>query len=216
MDTRIQKTMQALQNNKMNAYYAETKEQAVEIALGLIKDGDVISHGGSVTLKELGLTEIFKNGRYNYLDRSAPGLTSEEIMEIYRRCFSADAYFTSSNAVTANGELYNVDGNSNRVAPMLFGPDKVVVIVGLNKLVDNIYDAADRVKRHAAPPNCVRLDKKTYCAQNGKCVTADDPDATFCAGCGSDERICANYTVMARQRNAGRVNVIIVNEKLGY
>lgn len=216
MEERIQKTMQALERNRMNAYYAKTKEEAAQLALSLIKEGDVISHGGSVTLKELGLTDAFKSGRYNYLDRSAPGLTSDEIMDIYRRCFSADAYFTSSNAVTINGELYNVDGNSNRVAPMLFGPDKVIVIVGVNKLVDTIYDAADRVKRHAAPPNCVRLDKKTYCAVNGKCVTADDEAAPFCAGCSSDDRICANYTVMARQRNAGRVNVIIVNEKLGY
>lgn len=216
VDTKIQKTIQALQNNRMNAFYVETKEEALKLALGFIKEGDVISHGGSVTLKEVGLIDAFKNGKYKYLDRSAPGLTNEEIMEIYRKCFGADAYFTSSNAVTVSGELYNVDGNSNRVAPMLFGPEKVIVVVGVNKIVDTISDAADRVKRHAAPPNCVRLEKNTYCAKEGKCVTADSGELPFCAGCGSDDRICSNFTVMTRQRQEGRVNVIIVNEKLGY
>ena len=216
MDISIEKTMQALQRNNMNAYYAQTCSEAVEIARGLIKDGDVISHGGSVTIKEAGFTELFKSGRYTYLDRSAPGLTPEEIMDIYRKTFSADAYFTSANAVTQNGELYNVDGNSNRVSAMLFGPDKVIVVVGINKLVANVHDAADRVKRFAAPPNCVRLDKNTFCAKEGRCVTADDLNAEFCAGCNSEDRICCNYVVMSKQRTKGRVNVIIVNEKLGY
>ena len=137
-------------------------------------------------------------------------------MDIYRKTFSADVYFTSSNAVTLKGELYNVDGNSNRVAAMIFGPEKVVVVVGVNKLVNSIDDAVSRVKEIAAPANCVRLEKNTYCKVNGKCVTADDKTGDFCAGCRSEDRICCNYTVMSMQRNKGRVNVIIVNEELGY
>lgn len=216
MNTIIEKTIKALQKNNMNAYFASDCKEAVEIAKSLIKEGDVISHGGSVTLKEAGFTELFKSGKYTYLDRSKPGLTSGEIMDVYRRTFSADAYFTSSNAVTQNGELYNVDGNSNRVSAMLFGPDKVIVVVGVNKIVSDIAEATERVKRLAAPPNCVRLDKNTYCAKAGHCVTANNPEADFCAGCDSEDRICCNYTVMSMQRNKGRVNVIIVNEKLGY
>lgn len=213
--TKINQTMEALKANNMNAFYAETSADAVEIAKSLLKDGYTISHGGSVTLKEAGFTELFNSGKYNYLDRSK-ATTPEEIMEIYRKAFSADVYFTSSNAVTLKGELYNVDGNSNRVAPMLFGPDKVVVVVGVNKLVNNIDDAVARVKGIAAPANCVRLEKNTYCKVNGKCVTLDNTNGDFCAGCRSEDRICCNYTVMSMQRNKGRVNVIIVNEELGY
>ena len=216
MDIRIEKTIKALQNNNMNAYYANDCKEAIAIAQTIVGEGATISHGGSVTLKEAGFIDLFSSGKYTYLDRSKPGLTPEEIMDVYRKTFSADAYFTSSNAVTEKGELYNVDGNSNRVSAMLFGPDKVIVVVGVNKIVADVAQAADRVKRHAAPPNCVRLDKETYCAKQGKCVTADDFDADFCAGCGSEDRICCNYVVMSKQRNKGRVNVIIVNEKLGY
>lgn len=212
----IEKTMQALQANNMNAYYAQTCTEAVEIARGLIKDGDVISHGGSATLKEAGFTELFKSGKYIYLDRSAPGLTPEQVMDIYRKTFGANAYFSSANAVTEKGEIYNVDGNSNRVAALLFGPEKVILVVGVNKLVKDISEAALRVKTAAAPKNCVRLELDTYCGKTGKCITADDEDGDFCAGCSSDTRICCNYTVMSKQRVKGRVNVIIVNEKLGF
>ena len=160
--TKVNLTIEALKANNMNAFYAETSADAVEIAKTILKDGDTISHGGSVTLKEAGFTELFGSGKYNYLDRSK-ATTAEETMEIYRKTFSADVFFTSSNAVTVKGELYNVDGNSNRVAPMLFGPDKVVVVVGVNKLVNSIDDAVARVKEIAAPANCVRLEKNTFC-----------------------------------------------------
>ncbi len=216
MDKIIEKTIKALEKNNMNAFYADTCEQAVEIAKGLIENGDVISHGGSVTLKESGFTELFKSGNYNYLDRSAPGLSDEDIMALYRECFSADAYFSSANAITHNGEIYNVDGTCNRVAPLLFGPKKVIIVVGVNKIVENIDAAAKRVKEIAAPLNCTRLNKNTYCNTNGKCVTLQDEDGEFCSGCSSQDRICCGYTVMAFQRFKGRVNVIIVNEKLGY
>ena len=212
---KINKTLEALKANNMNAFYAETSADAVEIAKTVLKDGDTISHGGSVTLKEAGFTELFNSGKYNYLDRSK-ATTPEETMEIYRKTFSCNVFFTSSNAVTEKGELYNVDGNSNRVAPMLFGPDKVVVVVGVNKLVNSIDDAVARVKEIAAPANCVRLEKDTYCNANGKCVTADDKNGDFCAGCRSDDRICCNYTVMSKQRNKGRIKVILVGESLGY
>lgn len=206
--------IKALENNNMNGYFAKTREEAKKIAESLLNDGDVVSHGGSVTLKECGITELLKNGKYTYLDRSVPGLTSDEIMEIYRKSFFADAYFTSTNALTVNGELYNVDGNANRVAAMLFGPKKVVVIAGYNKIVNSIDEAAKRVKSIAAPANCLRLEKDTYCNKKCQCVALND-DSIF-AGCQSDDRICRNFTVMSKQGVKGRVNVIIVGEELGY
>ncbi len=215
MMSKINQTIEALKANNMNAFYAETSADALEIAKGILNDGDTVSHGGSVTLKEAGFTGLFKSGKYNYLDRSC-ATTPEEINDIYMKSFSADVYFTSSNAVTLKGELYNVDGNSNRVAAMIFGPKKVVVVVGVNKLVNSVDDAVKRVKEIAAPANCVRLDRDTYCSKNGKCVTSDDKNGDFCAGCRSNDRICCNYTVMSMQRHKGRVNVIIVNEELGY
>lgn len=215
IEIKVNQVIEALKENNMNGFFARTCAEAVDIAKSLVKEGDVISHGGSVTLKEAGFTELFNSGKYNYLDRSK-ATTPEEMQELYRKCFSTDVFFTSSNAVTLKGELYNVDGNSNRVAPMLFGPDKVVVVVGVNKLVNDIDEAVKRVKKIAAPANCIRLEKDTYCRKNGKCVTTDNKNGDFCAGCNSDERICCNYTVMSKQRNKGRVNVIIINQELGY
>ena len=216
MDISVEKTIKALSDNNINACFVQSCEEAIDIAKSLIKKGDVISHGGSVTLKEAGFTELFKNGDYNYLDRSAPGLTDEDIEEIYRKTYYADAFFSSANAITENGEIYNVDGHSNRVSALLFGPKKVIFIVGINKLTKDITAAARRVKEVAAPKNCVRLSKDTYCRKTGKCVTLNNENSDFCSGCTSEDRICANYTVMGRQQLIGRVNVIIINKNLGF
>ena len=214
IEEKAAQVIKALENNNMNGFFAKTAEDAKKISKSLLNDGDVVTHGGSVTLKECGITELLKNGKYTYLDRSVPGLTSDQIMEIYRKAFFADVYFTSTNALTVNGELYNVDGNSNRVAAMLFGPKKVVVIAGYNKIVNSIDEAAKRVKSIAAPANCQRLDKNTYCHEKCQCVALNE--ASISAGCQSPDRICRNFTIMSKQGTKGRVNVIIVGEELGY
>ena len=201
-----------LEKNNMNAFIAQSKEDACAIAVSLMHEGAVVSNGGSMSLFECGMMDILRSGKYEYLDREKV----EDKIELYRKSFFADYYLCSSNAVTEKGELYNVDGNSNRVAPMLFGPDKVVVVVGVNKIVNDIDEAVKRVKTVAAPANCVRLEKGTYCNSKGKCVSLDEKSTDFCSGCRSEDRICCNYTVMSMQRNKGRVNVIIVNEQLGY
>ncbi len=199
----------------MTAVFVENKEEAVKKALSLINKGDTVSVGGSVTLAHLGLCDALKSGDYNYLDRYAAS-SPEEMHAVFRKCFTADAYFSSANAVTEQGELFNVDGNGNRVAAMLYGPKKVIVIVGKNKIVKDIGAAVERLKMVAAPLNAKRLKKNTYCAEKGHCVSLDNGhgcDLTY--GCRSNDRICRSYTVMGEQL-PGRVTVIIVDEELGY
>lgn len=216
LKARIDKTIENLKRNRMDAYYCETKDDACELVKKLINKGEVISSGGSVTLKETGVYDIITSSDYNYLDRSAPNLTREQVEEIYRKTFSADTYFTSTNAITENGELYNVDGNSNRVAAILYGPKSVVVVCGYNKLVKNIDEAVKRVKCIAAPKNTVRLNCDTYCAKEGSCVSLNNEDSELCHGCHSDGRICCNYVVCAQQRHVNRIKVIIIGEEYGY
>ena len=216
LKARIDKTMQNLRRNKMEPYFCETKEEACELVRTLIQPGDTISSGGSVTLKETGVYDIITSADYNYLDRSRPGITREEVEEVYRQTFSADAFFTSTNALTENGELYNVDGNSNRVAAILYGPKSVVVVCGVNKIVSNIDEAIERVKTKAAPPNTVRLGIDTYCAKSGKCVSLNKENPELCEGCHGDGRICCNYVVCAQQRHVNRIKVIIINDTFGY
>lgn len=213
---KINKTIENLKSNNMQAYYCETSEDVCKKVEELINDGDIISNGGSVTLKQTGVEDLIKNGRYNYLDRSAPNLTREEVQDIYRKAFSCDVYFSSANAITENGQLYNVDGNSNRVSAILFGPKSVIIIAGYNKIVKNIDEAILRVKTCAAPPNTIRLNLDTYCSKTGKCVSLNKEDSELCDGCKSKTRICCNYVVSGYQRHKDRIKVIIVGEELGY
>ena len=210
----IEKTMENLRKNNMAAYYVETKKEALDLVTSLVKKGETVGVGGSVTLNEVGVLELLRNGDYNFLDRYKEGLSREEVTEIFKKSFFADSYIVSTNALTEEGELYNVDGNANRVAAMLFGPGSVIVIAGKNKIVGNLDEAAKRVKTIAAPRNVKRLGLTTYCSEKGVCMGAEDEK--MCAGCMSEGRICASYTVMARQRIKDRVKVIIVNEELGY
>lgn len=212
----IEKTMEALRRNNMQAYFVETKEQAKELVNSMLTKGCTVTHGGSVTLKETGITELLKSGEYNYLDRSAPGLTREQVLEIYRKAFFADVYLTSANAITENGELYNVDGNSNRVAAILYGPESVIVVAGYNKIVPDIKAAVQRVKTQAAPKNTVRLSCKTPCSATGECISLKKENSFACDGCKSPERVCCNYVVSAQQRQKDRIKVIIVGEEIGY
>ena len=161
----------ALSKNNMEAFVAKDKDEAKEIFKELLSDCDTVTMGGSMTIGECGLTDILKSGDYTFYDRNVPGLTPDEIGDIYRKAFSCDAYISSSNAITQNGELYNVDGNSNRVAAMLFGSKKLIVVAGYNKVVKDLNQAILRVKTHAAPANCIRLSKDTYCSKCGHCVS---------------------------------------------
>lgn len=211
---RIAKTGEALKRNNMEFYTVEKASDVPELVKSLIKKGDTIGTGGSMTLKETGVMDLLRSGDYNFLDREA--VPKEEIPSIYRKCFSADVYMCSSNAITENGELYNVDGNSNRVAAICYGPESVIIVAGYNKIVTDIEEASVRVKKLAAPANTMRLDCDTYCREKGECAAFVGGNKHICDGCGGNDRICCNFVISAKQRHKNRIKVIIVEEELGY
>ena len=215
VEMRIAKTVEALKKNGMKAMYAPTRKEAIEQVAEYLEEGQLVTCGGSVTLEECGIMNLLRSGLYEFLDRSAPGTTPDKVEEIYRMAFCADANLTSSNAITEQGELFNVDGNCNRVAAMLFGPKSVIVVAGYNKIVANLEEAVLRLKKVAAPANCIRLNRDTYCAHAGECKGVC---GSMTEGCSSPDRICAGYTVIAKQqpKYAGRIKVILVGEELGY
>lgn len=213
-EKRIKKTGENLVKNNMEFYYAETKKDVTDIVKSLLKKGDVITNGGTVSMAECGLSELLNSPDYTYLDRT--GKSREEVEEIYIKAFSADVYISSSNAITEDGVLYNVDGNSNRVSAIAYGPKSVIIIAGYNKIVKNLNDAEIRVKRESAPPNCIRLDCPTPCKETGECISLSKSGRQITDGCASDGRICCNYLISAQQRQKGRIKVIIVGEELGY
>lgn len=213
MNARIEKTMKNLEKNNMNAYYVETKEEVIPLIETLVSEGATVAVGGSVTLGELGILDYLRGGKYTFYDRYTPGYTQEQIDEVFIKSMGVDAYFCSSNAVTEEGELYNVDGHANRVAAIAYGPKKVIMLVGVNKIVENMEEAVKRVKTVAAPKNAVRLSCKTFCAVKGHCV---DMEGGIGKGCDSPQRLCRDYLVSAKQKHKGRINVILINETLGY
>lgn len=214
MKLRMEKTAENLRKNRMEAYIAENCEEAIKIVESILKEGESISCGGSVTLKESGVMDLMTSGKYNFLDRSK-AKNREEIEEIYRQAFRCDTFLTSANAVTENGELYNVDGNSNRVAAICYGPKSVIFVVGMNKIVRNLDEAITRVKTCAAPANCVRLECETPCSKTGECISLSK-GGDMPSGCYSTGRVCCNYVVSAYQRHENRFKVILVAENLGY
>lgn len=211
----LEKTMNALRSNRMDVHYVETAEEAKALALSLIPEGSVCASGGSVTIAETGILDAVKNGNYTYIDRMIPGLTQEQKEEAMRAAFSADFYLASANAITEDGEIYNVDGNSNRVAALLYGAKNVIIVAGINKLVKNLDEAVLRVKTVAAPRNAKRLSCDTPCAKLGHCISLER-NGGMTDGCKTPARICANFTVMAYQRHVSRIKVILVGTELGY
>ncbi|MGI6084451.1 MAG: lactate utilization protein [Acetivibrionales bacterium] len=205
LNKKVERTMDNLTKNNMAAIYVRSKDQVVEKVSEFMKEGELVAVGGSMTLIETGVLNHLRSGRYSFLDRYMEGLSRSQIDEIHRKAFFADTYLTSTNAITENGELYNVDGNGNRVAAMIFGPKKVIVVAGINKIVRNIDEAVERVRRVAAPANTTRLSCETPCIQTG-----------YCVDCKKDRRICCAYTVLGHQMQKDRIKVILVGESLGY
>lgn len=204
-EQKILRTIEAINKNNMNGYLVNTKEELIEKINELVKENSTVSCGGSMSLFETGVIEHLRSGRYKFLDRYKEGLSREDITKIFKESFFADAYFASSNAVTEDGKLYNVDGNGNRVAAMLFGPEKVIIVVGVNKIVSNIEEAIKRNKEISAPANAKRLDKMTPCSKVG-----------YCMKCKGNDKICREFTVISSQINKDRIHVIFMNENIGY
>lgn len=208
--------MKNLKKNNFKPYLVKSKENIIPLLKTIISKGDTVSVGGSMTLFETGVIDFLRNGDYNFLDRYKEGLSHDEVGKIYRDSFFADAYLCSTNALLKSGALYNVDGNSNRVASIVFGPKSVIIIAGKNKIVNDFDEAVKRVKEIAAPKNAKRLSCETYCNIKEKCVSLNNENADVCNGCASNSRICCNYVLSSYQKVKDRIKVIIVDEELGY
>jgi len=205
LEQKIKRTIKGLEENNMKGYYAKDISELHALLDTLLVEGSTIGLGGSMTLFETKTIDFIKKGNYNFLDRYAEGLSPEAIKKIYRESFFADTYLMSTNAITEAGELYNVDGRGNRVAALIYGPDQVIVIAGVNKIVKNLDEAINRIEDTAAPANTKRLNLDNPCKTVG-----------YCVDCNSDTRICNNYTFIKNSLDKNRIHVILLNENYGY
>lgn len=217
MNERIERVITALRKNNMQGIYVPCINDITKTVEEILFEGCTIAAGGSVSLWESGVWNIINRDCYKFSDRNRQGITPEEREQVFKGIIGSDFYFCSANAITENGELLNVDGFANRISAIAFGPKRVIMIVGANKIVKDLDEAFLRVKKIAAPKNCVRLGIDSPCAKLGHCVSllkCDNPSITD--GCDSERRICANYLISARQQIKGRITVIICGEALGY
>lgn len=193
-----------LQARGFEACYCKTGEEAKEKALGWIREGASVSWGGSMTIRDIGLTKAVSEGNYRAIDRDL-AVTPEEKRKAAVDALSVDYYLTSANGISEDGQLVNVDGNGNRVAAIVFGPEHVIVVAGMNKVVRTAQDAMVRARTVAAPLNQQRFQKNTPCTVTGVCGDCKSPDC-----------ICNQILTTRNCRPAGRIKVILVGEELGY
>ncbi len=197
--------MKTFEKRGFEGCYCATKEEAAQKAMSYVKPGMSVSFGGSMSINECGLTDALKaRTDITLLDRSQ-AKTPEETAAIYHQALSCDCYFMSTNAISMDGQLVNTDGTGNRVAALIYGPENVILVVGMNKVTATLEDAQKRVKALATPPNCLRLDKKTPCAITG-----------VCQDCFGEDCICSQTVITRRSAVRGRIKIILVGEELGY
>ena len=195
-----------LRKRRMNGSYAPTGEDAVKQVVSMIPEGSIVSFAGSMTLKEFGVKEaVCSMPNLEIIDPSAEGLSSEEKFEVRRQALLADFMITGTNAVTLDGKLVNLDGMGNRVSGMIFGPKKVILVTGINKVVSDVDEAMKRVKHWAAPINVVRLELDNPCRET-----------LLCSDCKSPSRICNMWTVIEGHAIMDRLHVVLVGEFAGY
>ena len=196
-----QKVIKGLQSRNMSGYYAETREEALQLALSLIPEGSTATMGGGVSVQEIGLVDALKNGNYNFIDREEYTDKRAAMLQAY----DADVFLASANAITDDGILVNIDGNANRVSAMAFGPKKLVLIVGMNKVCPDVDAAMKRARSVAATANAQRFGLSTPCAKTGACMDCKSPDT-----------ICCQFLITRFSRHTGRIHVILVNDSLGF
>lgn len=198
-------TCAALKKNGFDARFVETAEQAADYIESVVTAGASVGLGGSMTIRALELKDRLENKGARLLDHSAQGLSAEQKMDVMRAQLSCDVFLSSSNAITMKGELYNIDGNGNRVAALTFGPKKTIVVAGFNKIVRDLEEAEARLEGIASPMNNQRLGTGNPCTNSGVCMD-----------CKSETRICRIYSVLKRRPSRSDFTVIIVGERLGY
>jgi len=205
MEKQIDRTIKNLRKRNMEGFFVKDKSELMMILKGLIDEKSTVGVGDSMTLFETGVIDFLRKGNYVFLDKYRDGITSEDKKEIYLQNFSTNTFMCSTNALTEEGELYNIDGNGSRVAPMLYGPKQVILVTGINKIVKDIEEAEKRVRNYAAPIDAKRLNKDTPCTTLG-----------YCVDCKSPNRICNDFTIIRGQFIKNRIKAIIVGEQLGY
>ena len=196
-----QKVIKGLESRNMSGYYAASKEDALKKALELIPEGSSITMGGAMSAHEVGLVSVLKEGNYNFIDREE----YEDKREAMLKAYDVDVFLSSTNAITEDGVLVNIDGTANRVSAIAYGPKKVVFIVGMNKVCDDVDGAMKRARNVAAPINAQRFTKNTPCAKTGSCMD-----------CKSPESICCQFLITRYSRFPDRIHVILVNDNLGF
>ncbi len=203
LNARMKRILERLEKNNFRAAFVNDKAEALSLVKAIVREGAYTASGGSMTLKETGIMD--------YLTAST------DYHREYRDAYNAEFYLSSANAITEHGEIYQVDGTSNRISALSYGPEHVIIVAGINKIVPDLRSAVARVKISAAPPNAIRLCRETPCVHSGECVAAVSDERHFGAlGCESEERICCNTLIMGHQRDKGRVTVIIIGEEYGY
>ncbi len=203
-ETLASKTIKSLEKNNMTALYVRTKAEALKTVLSLIPEGSTVGFGGSLSLDEIGVKDVLRRGNYHFIDRNAPGLSEDEAYRLRRESLLSDVFLMSTNALTMDGKLVNIDGYGNRVAALTFGPDKVIVVAGINKIVPDVEAALRRIKDYVTPLHSKRRDRPVPCAKTG-----------MCADCHTPERSCNITCIIEHQREKDRITVIIVGEDLG-
>lgn len=201
----VMEVIDHLNKNKMAGYYVNDQRLLISLLDELIKDGETVGCGDSVTLDQLGIFDYLRIRKLNFLDKFQPSLTAKDKREVYLQNFRADTFVTGVNAITKKGELFNIDGNGSRVAPMLYGPGQVIAIAGVNKITENLDEAIKRTRQIAAPIDAKRLGKSTPCTHLGRCID-----------CSHKERICNDFVLITGQFIKDRIKVIIVDQSLGY
>ncbi len=203
-ERQVERTVKALRKNNFDAQFVAEAKDAAPAVFKMIPDGVTVGVGGSVTLSQIGFFEEAAKHAIKLLNPSVQQLSPEEFIRMRREILLADVFLSSSNAVTEDGKLFNIDGTGNRVGGMTFGPKKVILVCGANKIVRDITEAQKKVQERTAPMNAKRLALKTPCAETGEC-----------ADCASPQRICNIYVVTARKPSRTDVTVLLVGEHLG-
>ncbi len=196
-----QKVIKGLESRNMKGYYAESKEEALKLALELIPENSSVTMGGAMSAHEIGLVDALKEGNYNFIDRDK----AEDKRAAMLAAYDADYFLTSANAMTEDGVMVNIDGNSNRVSAIAQGPKHVLVIAGMNKICPDVDAAMKRARNVAAPINAQRFGLNTPCAKTGSCMNCKSPDT-----------ICCQFLITRFSRHEGRIHVILVNDSLGF
>lgn len=202
-EKRGQVLVKNLQNRHFEAYYCQTKADALAKALELIPAGTSVGWGGAMSCQQIGLMDAVRSGDYHAIDRDKAA-TAEEKEQISRSCLDADVFLTGANGLSLDGQMVNIDGTGNRVAAIIYGPKNVLVVAGMNKVMDTLDEAIRRARTVAAPANQQRFQRNNPCTVTGTC-----------GDCRSDDCICNQIVITRNCRPAGRIKFILVGEDLG-